>query len=76
MAKCLYSYRDDLPKRLFKITAQVCKSPLPVDVPHTKTLLLKLPSNVCKGALKSLFWAPNRLSELPEFPFNLIDKCQ
>ena len=22
---CLYSYRDDLPKNLFKITAQVCK---------------------------------------------------
>ena len=25
MAKCLYSYRDDFPKSLFKITAQVCK---------------------------------------------------
>ena len=25
MAKCLYSYRDDLPKSLFKITAEVCK---------------------------------------------------
>ena len=24
MAKVLYSYRDALPKRLFKITAQVC----------------------------------------------------
>ena len=23
---CLYSYRDDLPKNLFKITAQVCKN--------------------------------------------------
>ena len=22
MAKCLYSYRDDLPKSLFKVTAQ------------------------------------------------------
>ena len=25
MAKGLYSYRDDLPKRLFKITPQVCE---------------------------------------------------
>ena len=25
MAKCLYSYRDDLPKSLFKINAQECK---------------------------------------------------
>ena len=25
MAKCLYSYGDDLPKSLFKITAQVCR---------------------------------------------------
>ena len=35
-------------------------------------------SNVCKAALKSLFWAPNRLNELTEvcleFPFNLIGK--
>ena len=33
MAKWLYSYRDDLPKGLFKITAEECKkSRLPVDV--------------------------------------------
>ena len=33
MAKWLYSYRDDLPKGLFKITAAECKkSRLPVDV--------------------------------------------
>ena len=25
IAKCLYSFRDDLPKNLLKITAQVCK---------------------------------------------------
>jgi len=25
IAKCLNSYRDDLPKNLFKITAKVCK---------------------------------------------------
>ena len=25
IAKCLYSYRDDLPKNLFKITAEECK---------------------------------------------------
>ena len=35
-------------------------------------------SNVCKAALKSLFWAPNGLNELTEvcleFPFNLIGK--
>ena len=32
MAKWLYSYRDDLPKGLFKITAEECKkSRLPVD---------------------------------------------
>ena len=26
MAKCVYSYRDDLPKKLFKITAQEQKA--------------------------------------------------
>ena len=25
IAKCLYSYKDNLPKNLFKVTAQVCK---------------------------------------------------
>ena len=32
VSKCLYSYRDDLPKNLFQITAEGCKSPLPVDM--------------------------------------------
>ena len=35
-------------------------------------------SNVCEAALKSLFWVPSGLDELPEmcfeFPFNLIGK--
>ena len=31
-------------------------------------------SNVCEAAPISLFWAPNGLNELPEFPFNLIGK--
>ena len=43
MAKRLYSYRGDLPKSLFKITAQVCKkSTSEVDVRRSKTSLLKL----------------------------------
>ena len=37
-------------------------------------------SYVCKAALKSLFWAPNGLNELPEvrleFAFNLIGKSR
>ena len=33
MVKCPHSYRDDLPKGLFKMTAEECKkSLLPVDV--------------------------------------------
>ena len=44
IAKCLYSYRDDLPKNLFKITAQGGKKKqLPVDVRRSKKLLLKRP---------------------------------
>ena len=46
MAKCLYPYGDDLPKSLFKITAQEGKkSPLLVDVRRSKTSLLKLPNH-------------------------------
>ena len=44
IAKSLYYYRDDLPKSLFKITAQDAKSLLTVDVRRLKTSLLKLPN--------------------------------
>ena len=45
IAKCLYSYRDDLPKYLFKKSwLKSGKSPLPVDVRRWKTWLLKLPN--------------------------------
>ena len=43
VAKRLYSYRDDLPKILFKITAQVCKKPFLFDVRRSKKSLLRLP---------------------------------
>ena len=42
IAKCLYSYREDLPKISFKVTAQECKSPRPVDMRRSKTSRLKL----------------------------------
>ena len=43
IAECLYSYRVDLPKNLFKITdEEFKKSPLPVDVRRSKTSRLKL----------------------------------
>ena len=42
-ANCLYSCRDDLPKLLFEITAQVCKESTLFDARRSKTLLLKLP---------------------------------
>ena len=42
-------YRDDLRKHLFKITAQECKSPRPVDVRHSTTSQLKLPLNGIDG---------------------------
>jgi len=40
-AKCLYSYRDDLPK-IFYNSSSVQKNPLPVDARRSKTSLLKL----------------------------------
>ena len=43
VAKRLYSDRDDLPKILFKITAQVCKKPFLFDVRRSKKSLLRLP---------------------------------
>ena len=43
MVKFLYSCTDDLPKRLFKITAQVCKKATLFNVRRSKTSLLKLP---------------------------------
>ena len=36
IAKCLYSYRDDLPKNLFKITAQGCKKKREVSRKHSE----------------------------------------
>ena len=46
IARCLYSYRDDLPENLGKTTAQEGKkSPLPVDVHRSKTSFLKEPNN-------------------------------
>ena len=47
MAKWLYSYRDDLPKNLFKITAQVCKMSLlklPIFQPRSQGSLLPIPT--------------------------------
>ena len=41
--KCLNSYRDDLPKKFFKITAKNAKSPVPVDIRSSKTSLFKHP---------------------------------
>ena len=49
ITKSLYPYRDDLRKHLFKITAQECKSPRPVDVCHSTTSQLKLPRNGIDG---------------------------
>ena len=43
IAKCLNSYRDDLPKNLFKSRLKSAKRPFPVDVRRSKTSLLKLP---------------------------------
>ena len=46
IAKCLFSYRDDLPENLGKTTAQEGKnSSLPVDVHRSKTSFLKQPNN-------------------------------
>ena len=46
IAKCLFSYRDDLPANLGKTTAQEGKkSPLPVEVHRSKTSFLKEPNN-------------------------------
>ena len=42
-SKCLYSCRDDLPKSLFKITAQVYKKSTLFDARLSRTSLLKLP---------------------------------
>ena len=43
ITKCLYSSREDLPKKLFKITVQEGKKPLSVDSCSSKTSLLKIP---------------------------------
>ena len=44
IAKCLYSYRDDLSENLGKTTAREReKSPLPVDGRRSETSLLNLP---------------------------------
>ena len=41
ISKCLFSHSDDLPENLVKITPQVAKRPLPVNVRRSKTSLLK-----------------------------------
>ena len=43
ITKCLYSSREDLPKKLFKITVQEGKKPFSVDSCSSKTSLLKIP---------------------------------
>ena len=42
IANCLYSCRDDLPKILYKLTAQVCKKSTFFDALPSRTPLLKL----------------------------------
>ena len=42
MAKCLYSYRDDLPENWAKPLPKHAKSPLQVDVSRSKMSFLKL----------------------------------
>ena len=50
IAECLYSYRVDLPKNLFKITdEELKKSPLPVDVRRSKKSRLKLHTPTSDG---------------------------
>ena len=57
IAKCLNSYRDDLPKNLFKITAKCAKSPFPVDVRRSKTSLLSGAKNrLCKWSRVTSPW--------------------
>ena len=46
IAKILFSYKDDLPEILNQPLPNDAKSPLPVDVRRSKTLLLKLPNMV------------------------------
>ena len=42
ISKCLFSHSDDLSENLVKITPQVAKRPLPVNVRRSKTSLLKV----------------------------------
>ena len=44
IANFLFSFNDDLPESFNQTTAQWCKSPLPVDVRRSETLLLKVPN--------------------------------
>ena len=46
ITKCLYSSREDLPKKLFKITVQEAKKTFSVKSHRSKTSLLKFPDNV------------------------------
>ena len=46
ITKCLYSSREDLPKKLFKITVQEGKKTFSVKSHRSKTSLLKFPGNV------------------------------
>ena len=50
IAKCLYSYRDDLPKNLLKITAQVCKK----STSGWPALLKNVAAYAVIGSLRSL----------------------
>ena len=82
MAKCVYSYRDDLPKKLFKITAQEQKAHfwLTCVVEKRRCLNLKLPlwdgkpydvqQNVRKIDVQ------NELQQLPWYTFDsMSDFC-
>ena len=61
VVKCLYSYRDDLPKILFKITAQVCKKSFLLDVRRSKKSLLRLPGLLFRIQRRAIFVWPRKM---------------
>ena len=80
IAKCLYSYRDDLPKNLLKKSGlKSGKSPLPFDVRRSKTSLLKLPNmegrKRSKRSLNSEPWWRLSISDRQEAKVSRPLKC-
>ena len=73
VAKCLYSYRDDLPKILFKITAQVCKKSFLFDVRRSKKSPLRLPGLLFRIQRRAIFvWPWKMVSVSVPYLFHIL----